>query len=276
MFTLAAELPLTEVTDGPIVTMTFPEIFEQLKVGARVFIDDGRIGARIVQLGDRRAALRVENVRAKGVKLRPGKGLNFPDTALTLPSLTEKDLRDLDFVAEHADLIGFSFVQRPSDIALMQRELSMRRRGRALQPLVIKIETELAVRNLPDLIVQGAGRQPLAVMIARGDLAVEIGFGRIGEIQENILWLCEAAHVPVIWATQVLAGLVEEGAPSRAEATDAAMGQRAECVMLNKGPYVVEAVRFLDDLLHRMDRHQTKKSAKLGPLTAWSHDAIGA
>jgi pyruvate kinase len=72
-----------------------------------------------------------------------------------------------------------------------------------------------------------------------------------------------------------LASLVEDGAPSRAEATDAAMGQRAECVMLNKGPYVVEAVRFLDDVLHRMDRHQAKKTAKLEPLNAWSRTSVG-
>ena len=136
------------------------------------------------------------------------------------------------------------------------------------QPLV-KIETALAVRNLPDLIVHGAGQQPLAVMITRGDLAVELGFENIGEVQEHILRLCEAAHVPVIWATQVLAGMVEEGAPSRAEVTDAAMGQRAECVMLNKGPFIVEAVRFLDNVLHRMDRHQSKKTARLEPLELW-------
>ncbi len=212
----------------------------------------------------------MEQARSKGEKLRLKKGLNFPDTALDLPPLTEKDLHDLDFVAENADLVGFSFVQRPSDITLIQQELAARRGERPAQPLVLKIETALAVRNLPELIVHGAGQQPLAVMIARGDLAVELGFEHISEVQENILWLCEAAHVPVIWATQVLAGLVEEGTPSRAEVTDAAMAQRAECVMLNKGPFIVEAVRFLDNVLHRMDRHQSKKSARLAPLELWT------
>jgi hypothetical protein len=90
--------------------------------------------------------------------------------------------------------------------------------------------------------VAAAGRQPFAVMIARGDLAVEIGYERLAEMQEEILWICEAAHVPVIWATQVLERLVKKGTPSRAEMTDAAMGERAECVMLNKGPYLAEAV----------------------------------
>jgi pyruvate kinase len=85
-------------------------------------------------------------------------------------------------------------------------------------------------------------------------------------VQEQILWLCEAAHVPAIWATQVLENLVRKGMPSRAETTDAAMAQRAECVMLNKGPWLSEGVRLLDKVLHRMDDHQSKKSARLKPL----------
>ena len=104
------------------------------------------------------------------------------------------------------------------------------------------------------------------VMIARGDLAVECGFERLAEVQEEILWICEAAHVPVIWATQVLETLAKEGMPSRAEITDAAMAQRAECVMLNKGPHVVEAVQVLDDILRRMQGHQAKKRSMLREL----------
>ncbi len=267
---LVGRMPAQAEADAIVIRMTFPEVLDQLEVGARIFIDDGRIAARVERIEPDGAVLRVVQARSKGVKLRLNKGLNFPDTAVDLPPLTEKDFRDLDFVADNADLVGFSFVQRPPDIKLIQRELAARRGGRPAQPLVIKIETALAVRSLPDLVVQGAGQHPLAVMIARGDLAVELGFERISEVQENILWLCEAACVPVIWATQVLADMVEEGAPSRAEVTDAAMAQRAECVMLNKGPFIVEAVRFLDNVLHRMDRHQSKKTARLTPLELWT------
>ena len=88
----------------------------------------------------------------------------------------------------------------------------------------------------------------------------------MAEIQEEILWLCEAARIPVVWATQVLDDLVKEGLPSRAETTDAAMAQRAECVMLNKGPHVVEAIRFLSDIIGKMSRHQSKKYSLLGAL----------
>ena len=80
------------------------------------------------------------------------------------------------------------------------------------------------------------------------------------------MWFCETAHVPVIWATQVLEGLTKSGLPSRAEITDAAMAQRAECVMLNKGPYIVKAIKVLDDILKRMQDHQVKKYATLRKL----------
>ena len=106
-------------------------------------------------------------------------------------------------------------------------------------------------------------------MIARGDLAVELGFARLSEMQEEILWLCESAHIPVIWATEVLSNFIKEGVMNRAEATDAAMSQRADCVMINKGAYAVEAICFLADILKRMDRHHTKKFARFTPLHAW-------
>jgi pyruvate kinase len=121
--------------------------------------------------------VRIERTPPEGAKLKPEKGLNFPESELDLAPLSADDLRDLDFVAGSADLVGYSFVQGAQDIALLQEELRRRRpddwnsRG-----IVAKIETPRAVRNLPGIVVEAAGRQPLAVMIARGDLAVEIGF----------------------------------------------------------------------------------------------------
>jgi len=109
----------------------------------------------------------------------------------------------------------------------------------------------------------------VGVMIARGDLAVEVGFERLSEVQEQIMWACEAAHVPVIWATQVLDTLARTGRPSRAEVSDAAMSERAECVMLNKGPYITDAIETLDSILTRMRGHQDKKRSLLRQLNAW-------
>ena len=123
---------------------------------------------------------------------------------------------------------------------------------------------------LPLMLLEAMRWEDVGVMIARGDLAVEAGFERMAEVQEEILWLCEAGHVPVVWATQVLESLAKKGLPSRAEVTDAAMGQRAECVMLNKGPFVVDAIEALDDILVRMEGHARKKSDLLRRLEAWS------
>ncbi len=251
------------------ITPSVTTPLRRLVKGHQVWIDDGKIGCMVESRTPDGVQLVVEQVGPKGARIKPGKGLNFPELDLDLPLLTEKDLKDLDFVAKHADIVGLSFVQRPNDIALLQKELARRLRGRALPPLIIKVETRRGVANLPELIVMAAGRQPTAVMIARGDLAVELGLQQLSETQEQLLWLCEAAHIPVVWATHVLDGLVKTGVPSRAEATDAAMAQRAECVMLNKGRHALAAVRFLDNVLHRMDQHVAKKSPLLGVLHQW-------
>jgi pyruvate kinase len=250
---------------------TIPEILDRLQIGASVWIDDGKIGATVESIAPEGVRLKITHARPKGEKIRPDKGLNFPNTLLRLSSLTDKDRQDLDFVATHADIIGYSFVQEVADIVLLQQELKTRLGDRAFLPAIVaKIETPEAIRNLPELIVYSAGKQPFGVMIARGDLAVEIGYQRLAEMQEEILWLCEAAHVPVIWATQVLENLVKNGIPSRSEMTDAAMSERAECVMLNKGEYLAEAVTILDDVLTRMQTHQLKKTPQLRVLHSWN------
>ncbi len=260
----AAELPYWQAR------CSLPEVLDQLIAGTKVWIDDGHIGAIVESIESQGVLLRITHADLKGSKLRPDKGLNFPDTELHLSPLTDQDLQDLKFVAIHADIVGYSFVQRPEDIELLQRELHLLLPKTARIPgIIAKIETPLAVRNLPELMVQAAGKQPFGIMIARGDLAVEVGYQRLAEIQEEILWLCEAAHIPVIWATQVLETLVKKGIPSRAEMTDAAMGERAECVMLNKGPFVLEAVTILDDVLSRMQAHQLKKFSQLRALHSW-------
>lgn len=241
-----------------------PRLFEALNVGQRLYIDDGKISTLVEKIDEAGAWLRVQHTRSGRARIQADKGINVPDTALNFGALTDKDLTDLDFVAAHADIVGLSFVRQASDIVRLSQELATR--GAPSLALVAKIETADAVRNLPEIIVQGAGRHPFGVMIARGDLAVEIGYARLAEIQEEIMWLCEAAHVPVIWATQVLESLVKKGFPSRAEITDAATSGRAECVMLNKGPHVLEALNALNSVITRMQAHQTKKTAQFRAL----------
>jgi len=252
------------------VECTLPEALDAARLGDRVFIDDGKLGAEVEQILPWGVVARVTLVEARGLRLKPEKALNFPDTNLSVDALTEKDRIDLEFVAAHADGIEFSFVQSAADVRMLQDALAeLRPDDWRDMTLILKIETARAVANLPEIIVQAAGRQPTAIMIARGDLSVEIGFARTAEMQEEILWWGEAAAVPVIWATQVLEQMVKTGTPSRGEMTDAAMAARAECVMLNKGPYLLPAIDQLQLLLRRMESNQHKKAPKLRRLRTW-------
>ena len=243
---------------------TLPEVFPGVRPGECVRFDDGRIEGCVEEASATHLIVRVTRAREGGARLAGDKGINLPDSRLALAPLTAKDLEDLDVVVDLADLVGMSFVREAEDVRALRRALSAR--GAEHLGVMLKIETRDAFEHLPRILLAGLGPSPLGVMVARGDLAVEVGFERLAEVQEEILWFSEAAHVPVVWATQVLDTLARKGAPSRAEVTDAAMGGRAECVMLNKGAHVVEAVRFLDDVLARMQAHQHKKTAMLRAL----------
>lgn len=253
------------VLDEARVPFSLPALFGQCRVGEPIFFDDGKIGGVIERASSAELRVRVTSARAGGARLGPDKGINLPDTEIRLPALAESDVEHLKFVAAHADIVALSFVKSAQDVFDLQRRLT--ELGRPDLGVVLKIETQRAFENLPAILLAGLRSRRVGVMIARGDLAVECGWLRLAEIQEEILWLAEAAHVPVIWATQVLERLAKRGQPSRAEITDAAMSQRAECVMLNKGPYLVEACRALDDILRRMAAHQDKKSPVLRPLS---------
>ena len=250
------------------VACTLPEVFEQVCVGERIWFDDGRIGGMIRRKESDWLEVEITHARDIGEHLAGDKGINLPDSQLDLPALTEKDIEDLQVVSKEADLVGLSFAQRASDVETLRTHLS--NLAAPNLGIVLKIETRRAFENLPDLLFSAMGSKAAGVMIARGDLAVECGYERLAEVQEEILWAAEAAHMPVIWATQVLETLAKTGLPSRAEITDAAMGERAECVMLNKGPHILDAMRALDDILHRMQGHQAKKRPLLRELKSWS------
>lgn len=247
-----------------------PSIVTRLEIGDRVRYDDGKLEGVVETIGNNEAIIRVTHAKAGGAKLKSEKGLNVPDTDLGLSPLTAKDEEDLVTVLECADMIGYSFIRRPDDIDLLEATIARCGKDGRKPGLIAKIEQPEAVKNLPQLIARAMPHWKLGVMIARGDLAAEIGFERLAEMQEEILWLCEAASVPAIWATQVLEDLVKDGVPSRGEMTDAAMSARAECVMLNKGPAIREGVMVLDRVLSRMEGHILKKTPTLRALKAWN------
>jgi pyruvate kinase len=272
-----AEYEEDEVDYRPAqIGCSLPAVFSDAKPGERIFFDDGKIEGVIRAVHkegvEPRIEVKITNAANGAAKLRAEKGINLPDTKLSISALTSKDREDLEFATKYGDLVSLSFVRCPEDVAELIREFD--RRGATKTGIILKIENRAAVEALPRILLTAMRRPVTAVMVARGDLGVEIGFERMAEIQEMILWICEAAHVPVIWATQVLESLAKRGLPSRAEVTDAAMSGRAECVMLNKGPHILLALDFLCDVLSRMEGHQTKKSALMRKLSvaekAWT------
>lgn len=247
------------------ISCTLPEALRGVRQGHRIYIDDGKISATVASVHEQYLDLDVTAPRGIPTRLRPDKGLNLPDSTINLPALTVRDREDLVFVVKHANAVGLSFVHRPQD--LFDLRDALKEFGKSDLGIVLKIETREAVHRLAQLLLAGLDLPRCGVMIARGDLAVEVGFERLAMVQEDILCLCEAAHVPVIWATQVLETLAKKGLPARAEITDAAMGQRAECVMLNKGEHVLEAVNTLAELLRTAERHHLKKRQVFREIT---------
>lgn len=245
------------------LSVSLPNIIDDAEIGHRILFDDGKIEGSIIQKNGEEIEVVIINT-PEPVKLGSEKGINLPDSNLQLPPLTDSDLNNLPFVVTNADMLGYSFVRSAEDVKRLYGELAKYESENL--GIILKIENRDAFENLPLILLQAMERPGIGVMIARGDLAVELGPERIAEVQDQILWICEAAHVPVIWATQVLENLSKTGKASRAEITDAAKSARAECVMLNKGPYVVNSVRLLKNILYKMESHTAKKKSTMRSL----------
>ena len=200
--------------------------------------------------------------------MKADKGINLPSSNLGVGGLTDKDINDLKFVAKHADVVNFSFVNNKQDVEDLLNEL---KKLHAEIGIILKIETQESFKNLPSILLKAMENYPIGVMIARGDLAIETGWKNFAIIQKEILKICDAAHLPDIWATQVLENLTKKGIPTRAEITDVAVAQRAECVMLNKGPYIEKTVKMLDKILSKMQRIK-KRRGKLLPTLEFSEE----
>ncbi|MGN6163924.1 MAG: pyruvate kinase [Flavisolibacter sp.] len=245
----------------PVVSSNIPHIATQLKEGEKVLFDDGLIEAKVDGVKKDGVTLEVTRVSSKKSYLKNEKGINFPDSQLSLSALTGFDRKCLPFILEHADMTGYSFVQNENDIAGLQNEMKEKK-----LPMILKIETPEAFKNLPGLLFKAMEEECFGVMLARGDLAVEMGFERMSEVQEEICWICEAAHTPLIWATQVLENMNKKGIATRSEVTDAAHSIVAECILINKGPHTVKVIKTLKDILQRSRGHHLKKRFLLRPL----------
>jgi len=155
------------------IPITLPGVFADVKTGERICFDDGKIIGIIESVSKDALQVRITGAKPQGSKLRADKGINLPDSDLSVSGLTEKDLIDLAFITRHADLVALSFVSDPSDIIALQRELAQR--GCSNLGMVLKIETRQALKRLPSLLLTAMASHPIGVMIARGDLATLAG-----------------------------------------------------------------------------------------------------
>lgn len=228
------------------ISTTLPHIFSDVKAGENIYFNDGKIHG-IVDHVDINFIIVSIIYPSTPKKVKENKGINLPDTKIKLPAITAQDIHDLPFIVKHADFLGISFIQQAEDLAYLHQILHQSHLENLT--IVAKIETRNAIHNFSDILLQGLHFPKFAVMIARGDLAVEVGFEKLPIIQQEMLDMCKAAHVPTILATEVLDRLIKKGIPSRAELADIFIGSSVDCMMLNKGTYVDKAVDFLKETM---------------------------
>lgn len=217
----------------------------------------------IIKKNDDHVLLKVKSIASKKSVIKDEKGINISNSKLNFPALTPIDEECIPFISKYADIVGYSFVKNKSDIQMLRNAFA----NLPMPPVILKIETPEAVNNLPSLLFEGMKEEFFGVMIARGDLAIEIGFEKLSEIQEEILWICEAAHVPVVWATQVLENLNKKGLATRSEITDVSHASGADCVMINKGTNILKVIETLKNIFGRMGSHHHKKRFVFRPLS---------
>lgn len=249
------------------ITCSLDGMTNFVKVGDKVFIDDGKIGLEVIKKEKKKILCRVINAKTSGTVIKEEKGINFPDSHLKIPALTKSDRQNLLAVIDFADSFSISFCQSGKDVRKLRELLKAYHREDA--GIIAKIETKHAVTHMPEILDELLLCEKSGVMIARGDLAIEIGFTNMAFVQEELLDICNAAHIPVIWATQVLESQMKTNLPSRAEISDAALSGRAECVMLNKGPFAIGTIDILRHILHEMHLRFRKNSKLLSKVTLW-------
>lgn len=228
-----------EIKEGDILTFTnervvgnmhrifvsYPNLHSDVQIGEKILIDDGKLEVVVTEITPEK---NVKVVVILGGLLLPKKGVNLPDTNISLPSLTEKDLADLDFILQQrVDWVALSFVRKPEDIINLK---SLIKEGGCMAKVIAKIEMPEALKNLREIILESDG-----VMIARGDLGVELPIEEVPLIQKDIIKKCLHRAKPVIVATQMMESMIERTKPNRSEITDVANAvlEGADAVMLS-------------------------------------------
>lgn len=235
-----------------VIGCTLEKLGSITNIGDPIFIDDGKVQLVVDEIYAEDIVCKVVSKSEKGSKIKDEKGINLPNSDISLKALTLHDKEILSDICSYADIIGISFAQSSDDVYELINELEALGKSGEIG-IVAKIETKKGVKNLPSILEALLEYGHSGIMIARGDLAIEIGFENLAAMQQEILDLCAAAHMPVILATQVLESKMKTNIPSRAEISDVIFAHKAECVMLNKGLYEVETVKILKTIFSQMN-----------------------
>ncbi len=207
------------------IYVSYPNLTKDVKIGDRIFLDDGKMEVKVEEiLNDTEIKISV----TLGGTLLPKKGVNLPDSALTMPSLTEKDIIDLEFIIEqNLDWVALSFVRHADDIIELKNRIKEKN---SKIKAIAKIEMPEALKNIRDIIIQSDG-----IMIARGDLGVEVPIEQVPLIQKDIILKCMHRAKPVIVATQMMESMIDRTKPNRSEVTDVANAvlEGADALMLS-------------------------------------------
>jgi pyruvate kinase len=243
------------------IYISYPDFHKDAKVGESILLDDGKIETQVVEIT---AAGEVKAKVINGGILLPRKGVNLPDTQISIPSLTEKDLRDLDFIIEQKiDWIGLSFVRKPNDI--LELKTRLKEKGSPAK-IIAKIEKPEAVVHLREIILASD-----AVMVARGDLGVEMPVEKIPMIQKDIVRKCIHRAKPVIIATQMMESMIDRTRPNRSEITDVANAvmEGADAVMLSgetaMGAHPSLVVKTMVNIIKEVEKEETVYNRNLVP-----------
>ncbi|WP_339114282.1 pyruvate kinase [Thioclava sp. GXIMD2076] len=255
--------------DVPRITLSQPAHWKALTEGCVIRINGGKLQGEVVRSGPDRVRVEVTATPPRGARLKPGMPVSLAGAEPELPPLGPEDLPALEVALRHADNLSVS-LQTPKAVQAFFAELERLQPEGPWPVIILRIETAQAWHNLPDLIVATGGRCGVGVMISRPELALELGYARLSEVQDTIFWLCRAAEVPVLWAPGLMERLVQEGRQSRAEWNEAALSHPADCVMLEHGPHTIRAIGEMSEVLLRAERFMTRTSARLGGFVRWS------
>lgn len=252
------------------VAIDYPSLAADLRPGARVLLDDGRIELQVVEIRGDQALARVVNA---GI-LEAHKGVHLPDTPLSLPSLTEKDEADLIFgLQQGADCVALSFVRCAQDVEELRNLVKQHDPSAAPVPVVAKLERREAIERLEEILAVADG-----VMVARGDLGVEVSTERVPSLQKDIIQRANRQGVLVITATQMLETMVNSPRPTRAEASDVANAvfDGSDALMLSAetaiGQYPLESIRTMDRIICDAEAHAKEWALHWGEVLADSGD----